>query len=81
MHSIYDRNAPKKPTNLTLNGDLLRRARELDINLSSELEGALDEIVRRRLAERWLAENREAIASYNEHVTANGTFSDGLRGF
>lgn len=81
MRPIYDKNAPKRPTNLTLNSDLLRKARELDINLSSALEGALEEIVRRRLSEQWLAENRDAIAAYNEHVEAHGVFSDGIRGF
>lgn len=30
---------------------------------------------------KWLAENREAIDAYNEHVEADGVFSDGLRGF
>lgn len=81
MLPIYDHSAPKKPTNLSLNSDLLKKARELEINLSSSLEEALEGIVRRRLGERWLAENREAIASYNEHVEAHGVFSDGLRSF
>ncbi len=81
MRPTYDHKAPKKPTNLTLNSDLLHKARELDINLSAELEGALEEIVRRRLSEQWLAENREAIARYNEHVGAQGVFSDAVRGF
>lgn len=81
MLLFYDHSAPKKPTNLSLNSDLLRKARELDINLSSSLEEALGEIVKRRLREQWLSENREAIASYNEHVEANGVFSDGIRSF
>lgn len=45
---------------------------------SSVMEEAL---VRQRLGERWLSENREAIASYNEHVEAHGVFSDGVRAF
>lgn len=58
----------KKPTNVSINNDLLQRARELEINLSA-------------LLERWLEENREAIAKYNEFVDANGVFSDGVRRF
>lgn len=81
MLPIYDRNAPKKPANLTLNSDLLRKAKDLDINLSAALEGALEDIVRRRLSEQWLAENREAISAYNDHVDSHGVFSDGVRGF
>ena len=81
MSSIYDHNAPKKPTNLSINSDLLKKARELDINLSSGLEEALELLIKRRLNEQWLSDNREAIATYNEYVEANGVFSDGIRGF
>jgi antitoxin CcdA len=81
MLPIYDARAAKKPTNLSLNSDLLRQARELDINLSSVLEEALETVVKRRLGERWLAENQRAIAAYNEDVEAHGVFSDGSRSF
>lgn len=81
MLPTYDRDAPKKPTNLSLNSDLLVKARALGINLSASLEEALEAIVRRRLQEQWLEENREAIESYNEHVETNGVFSDGSRTF
>jgi len=77
----YDTKAAKKATNLSVNSDLLRRARELDVNLSAVMEEALLAVVKRRLGERWLAENREAIAAYNEHVEAHGVFSDGVRAF
>ena len=81
MLNIYDQNAPKKPTNLSLNSDLLKKARALNINLSSSLEQALAEIVKQHLNEQWLTDNQESIAKYNEQVTANGVFSDDLRGF
>jgi antitoxin CcdA len=81
MRSVYDDTAPKKATNLSINSDLLRRARELDINLSSALEQALEQIVKRRLCKQWLEENRAAIESYNEHVEDHGAFSEGVRGF
>lgn len=81
MLPIYDHNAPKKPVSLSLNSDLLKKARELGINLSSNLEEALGEIVKRRLREQWLSENGEAIESYTQHVEANGVFSDGVRSF
>ena len=81
MRPVYDDTAPKKATNLSINSDLLRKSRELDINLSSALEQALEQIVKRRLYETWLEENRAAIESYNEHVERHGVFSDGVRGF
>ncbi len=81
MRPVYDDTSPKKATNLSINSDLLRKARELDINLSSALEQALERIVRRKLCERWLEENRAAIVTYNEHAEERGVFSDGVRRF
>jgi antitoxin CcdA len=78
---IFDRRAPKRAANLSVNSDLLRRARELDINLSALLDQALEEAVRRRLAEQWTEENRQAIAEYNADVAANGVFGDDHRAF
>lgn len=54
---------------------------ELDANLSSVLEQALDAIVNQKLDEQWLIKNREAITLYNEHIEKNGVFSDDVRGF
>jgi antitoxin CcdA len=81
MHTAYDTQAPKRPTNLSINSDLLRQAREMDINLSQTLEQALASEVRQRQQAAWLEENRAAISAYNEHVEKHGVFSDGLRSF
>ncbi|MFV3410955.1 type II toxin-antitoxin system CcdA family antitoxin [Pseudomonas nitroreducens] len=81
MHTTYDPQAPKKATNLSLNSDLLKQARELDVNLSAVLEEALADVVKERLGQRWLEQNREAIETYNQHVEEAGVFSDGLRSF
>jgi len=81
MPALYNPHAAKKPTNLSINNELLTKARELDINLSATLEQTLETLVRHRLGERWLAENRAAIAAYNEQVDAQGVFSDGVRSF
>lgn len=71
----------KKPTNLSLNGELLREAKALGINLSAVLEEALGEIVQKRRMEVWLEENRAAVDAYNEHVERRGVYSDGRRSF
>ena len=75
---LYDVSAP---TNVTVNADLLRRARELDVNLSQTLESALVVEVMRCARERWLAENRAAIEAYNEDIERHGCFGDALRAF
>ena len=81
MQSTFDPRAPRKATNLSINADLLRKARQLDINLSATLEQALADVVRQREREAWLAANRKAIAAYNDQIEAHGVFSDELRSF
>jgi antitoxin CcdA len=78
---LYDPTATKKPTNLSVNSDLLRQAREFNINLSQTLEEGLIRELRRRRREIWLQENREALDAYNTHVERDGVFSDGIRSF
>jgi antitoxin CcdA len=81
MRLSYLVDAPKRPVNLSLNGDLLRLGKELGLNLSSVAEEALACAVSARLAERWLQENGKAIESYNTRIEAQGVFSDGIRAF
>lgn len=81
MNSAIDTQAPKKPTNVSINSDLLAKAKELKINLSATLETALTELVNARQRELWKQENRQAIEAYNQMVEEHGTFSDDLRSF
>jgi antitoxin CcdA len=81
MPALFDPAAPKRPTNLSINSDLLSQARALGLNLSATLEQALVDQLRKRQRGRWLAENRGAIAAYNEQVAQGGVFSDGSRSF
>lgn len=73
--------APKKSTNLSINSDLLRLAKESRINLSQALEQRLTELLREEQGRRWREENSEAIAGYNARIEKTGVFSDGLRRF
>ncbi len=82
MHTnFFDPNAPKKSTNLSINSDLLRQAKERRINISQALEQRLAELLREEKSRRWKEENRGAIEDYNRRIEAHGTFSDGLRRF
>jgi antitoxin CcdA len=78
---IFDANAPKKPTNLSINSDLLQQAKERHINLSQAFEVRLAEILRDEKQRSWKEENREAVEEYNRRIEARGVFSDGLRQF
>ena len=77
----FDTQAPKKPTNLSINSDLLSKAREMNINLSATLENELAKQLKIKQKEQWLQENTEAIQTYNDFVENEGVFSDGIRRF
>ncbi len=79
VHRIYNHDAPKKPANLSINSDLLKKAKDLKINLSATLEESLEEKVRLSAREQWLKTNRKALASLNELAENNGLFSDSYR--
>jgi len=79
MQQIYDIDAPKKATNLSVNSDLLKKARGLKINLSATLEQALAIQIKRTAREAWLIENKDAIEALNELTEKNGLFSDSFR--
>lgn len=81
MLNTYDHKAPKRATNLSINSDLIKKAKEMDINLSAALEQTLATQLKAKQREAWLNENRAAITAYNNHVGAYGLFSDGLRNF
>jgi antitoxin CcdA len=81
MNHVFNPNAPKKPTNVSINSDLLEKAKSLNINLSATLEAALAEQLRAEQRTQWKAENAKAIQAYNNFVDENGVFSDGLRKF
>jgi antitoxin CcdA len=81
MNQAFDTQASKKPTNVTINSDLLSKAKDLKINLSATLETALSNIVNAKQRELWKHENKAAIEAYNQLVQENGVFSDGSRSF
>ena len=72
---------PRRGVKLSVDANLLREARESHLKLSSILERALVEQLRQLRAERWLEENKDAIAAYNALVHTHGAFSDALRTF
>lgn len=77
----FDPEAPKKPTNVSLNQDLVRTAKAYGLNVSRIAEAALAEAVRAKARQAWIEDNAEAVERYNDRVRARGTFSDGLRRF
>ena len=81
MYALYDYHAPKKATNLSLNSDLLKKAKLLKINLSATLEQTLNNKLAKIEEEKWAQENKRAIKAYNTFVDEHGCFSDDYREF
>lgn len=79
MTQPYNSAAPKKPTNLSINSELLSQARKLKLNLSATLENALAHEVRKAEREQWLKKNKKAIDLANNLVETNGLFSDSYK--
>lgn len=81
MTTYNTTSASKKPTNVSINAELLAKAKSLDINLSATLESALKEQIRLKEQAQWLKENSDAMEAYNQFVERNETFSDSVRKF
>ena len=81
MSDLFDLNAPKKSTNLSINSDLLDKARALKVNLSATLELALKEKLAAIKSENWAKENERAIKVYNDFVDQHGYFGEEYREF
>ncbi|MCX7106953.1 MAG: type II toxin-antitoxin system CcdA family antitoxin [Methylococcales bacterium] len=81
MRQIYNINAPKKPTNLSVNSDLLYEAKALKINLSATFEAALLNELKAARRDKWIAENKQAIDTCNKLANTYGLFADKHREF
>lgn len=81
MTAIYDKTAKKKATNVSINEDLLKKVKAYKINISSNIEKTLEELVKNEESKKWEEENIDAINDYNKRIAKNGLFSDELRSF
>ena len=79
--TLFDKNAKKKATNVSINSDLFQRAKALKINLSKTLEIRLAELIKEEQVKEWRKKNQKAITTYNNRIAADGVFSDGIRCF
>jgi antitoxin CcdA len=77
----YDRTAPKRAVNVSVNADLAAKAKALGLNLSDALETRLAELIAAAERQQWLTENAEAIDAYNERVKSGAILSDFERPF
>jgi len=79
MTQLYNQSAVKKPTNVSVNSDLLVKARSLKLNLSATLEKALVSEVKAAERLQWLKKNKDAIQAANNLAEQKGLFTDSFR--
>jgi len=62
----------RRATNISLDGGLIDEARLLGVNISRACQNGLAEAVADARAQRWLAENADAVQSSNDYVEKHG---------
>lgn len=72
---------PRKPTNLSLDAELLSEAKALKVNLSRAAEDGVRNAVASAKAQHWKAENEQALRSSNDYVETQGLPLDTFRQF
>ncbi len=68
----YDRNTKKQPVTMTIRADVLKEARDLNLNTSQAAENGIALAVKKEKEIRWLEENKPALDAYNEYIKASG---------
>lgn len=61
-----------RPTNLSLDAELVAEARALGVNLSSAASSGLERAVKQARGEKWLEENRGALEDSNAYMEKHG---------
>lgn len=72
MHSLTRQSSTRRPTNLSIDADLLSVAKSLGVNISRSAEVGIKEAVSQKLREQWLDENKSALISSNQFIEENG---------
>lgn len=70
--------APKRAVNISLNSDLLRRARAEGLNLSALTEQAVTAALARIARERFDAEIAQGCRAHDEYLAKYGSLTDAV---
>ncbi|QDC01105.1 type II toxin-antitoxin system CcdA family antitoxin [Mesorhizobium sp. 8] len=65
-------NAARQAANLSIDANLMKEAKGLDVNMSRAAEAGIAEAVAAEKARLWKIENRAAIESWNAYVEEHG---------
>lgn len=76
MRMAYDGAAPKRPINLSLNEDLIAKAKALGINISAAAEAGVAHVVAEAERRRIEAQAEAAMQAWNDYGTRHGSIAD-----
>jgi antitoxin CcdA len=62
----------RRAANLSIDAEVLEKARALKINVSRAAEEGVRRAISREEAKHWAEENAEVVRSWNEYVAKNG---------
>jgi antitoxin CcdA len=81
--AAYNRAAPRRPVNLSLNTDLLAEVRKLTPNLSATVETLLEDYLQKESAQRQSEQNKlnEVIDAMNDYHSRHGFLSEQFQDF
>ena len=77
--AVYDTEAAKRPVNVTINSDLVARARAEGLNLSALAEQALADALARIAKAKFEAEIAQACRVHDQYLTEYGSLGDAVR--
>jgi antitoxin CcdA len=64
-------NAVRQPANLSIDAQLMKEARALDVNISRAAEAGIAEAVAAEKSRLWKLENRAKLDAWNDYVERN----------
>jgi antitoxin CcdA len=80
MHmQLYDKHAAKRPVNVSLNSDLVARARAAGLNVSALAEDALAAALDRIAREKFNAEIARGCRAHEQYLAEYGSLGDAIR--
>ncbi len=63
----------RRSVNLTIPEDVIKTARELQLNASEAAEAGIRRAIAAKQAEQWLSQNQPALTAHNDRIETAGT--------
>ncbi|TGT36932.1 type II toxin-antitoxin system CcdA family antitoxin [Mesorhizobium sp. M8A.F.Ca.ET.165.01.1.1] len=74
-------NAVRQPANLSIDSNLMREAKGLDVNVSRAAEAGIAEAVAAEKTRLWKLENRATMETWNDYIEKHGVPLEEYRQF